>query len=63
MIARRPFNPPPQPKPVKSRATIDIVQALNDKNLLGAALGDPTTWARWISVLKGLCVTHVALGP
>lgn len=45
MIAR--YHPPPKP-----RAAIDIRQALQDKLLLGAALGDPSTWLRWTSVLK-----------
>jgi hypothetical protein len=30
--------------------TID--QALQDKNLLGAALGDPSSWSTWLAVLK-----------
>jgi hypothetical protein len=32
---------------------IDIASAMSDKNLLGATLGDPGTWAVWRSVLKG----------
>jgi hypothetical protein len=31
---------------------LGIEQCLLDANLLGAALGDPTTWATWIAVLK-----------
>jgi hypothetical protein len=40
----------PQPRPAK--ASIDIVSALTDRNLLGAALRNPDSWARWLSVLK-----------
>ncbi|MBB3288756.1 MULTISPECIES: terminase large subunit [unclassified Rhizobium] len=32
--------------------SITIDQALTDKKLLGAALGDPTTWNTWISILR-----------
>jgi hypothetical protein len=32
---------------------MDIASAMSDKNLLGATLGDPGTWAVWRSVLKG----------
>ena len=41
------------PPKVRLRAsTIDIVRALEDKLLLGAGLGDATSWSRWFSVLK-----------
>jgi hypothetical protein len=33
-------------------AIIPIEQALLDKNLLGAGLGDPTTWAMWFTTVK-----------
>lgn len=36
----------------KKRESITIAQSLCDQNLLGAALGDPTTWSRWLSVLR-----------
>jgi hypothetical protein len=32
--------------------TVPIDAALLDENLLGAALGDPSTWRTWIAVLK-----------
>jgi hypothetical protein len=32
--------------------TISIDQALRDPHLLGAALGDLRTWARWLVVLR-----------
>jgi phage terminase large subunit-like protein len=32
--------------------TIDIEQALEDRQLLGAALGDAETWATWLVALK-----------
>ena len=51
MIARyRPRAPKP-PRPPR-RADIDIVAALQDSLLLGAALGDPSSWSRWLAVLK-----------
>ena len=31
---------------------ITIGSALEDKALLGASLGDPTTWSSWLAVLK-----------
>jgi hypothetical protein len=34
--------------------TVNIEQALRDPNLLGAALGDPATWATWIVVLRAM---------
>jgi len=34
--------------------TFTIDRAIQDKNLLGAALGDPTTWAMWLVVLKAV---------
>jgi hypothetical protein len=37
-------------QPRGSRIAID--HALHDDNLLGAALGDPATWSRWLSVLR-----------
>ena len=40
---------PPTPKP---RALIDIDRALLDPNLLGAGLGNPATWSRWLAVLR-----------
>src|SRR6516164_1466385 len=36
---------------IASIFTID--QVLTDKNLLGAALGDPKPWGTWISILRG----------
>jgi hypothetical protein len=36
----------------RDKAPISIDQALCDRNLLGAALGDPTSWARWVSILR-----------
>lgn len=35
---------------LEPRFTID--RSLTDRNLLGAALGDPASWARWMAVLK-----------
>ena len=35
-------------------STFTIDRAIQDKNLLGAALGDPTTWAMWLVVLKAV---------
>ena len=40
------------PKRPRAASTIDIVRALQDKNLLGAGLGDPASWSRWFSILK-----------
>ena len=40
----------PQRPRVVERTTID--QALVDHNLLGAALGDPSTWATWLVILR-----------
>jgi hypothetical protein len=34
------------------RSSIDIARALRDPRLLGAVLGDVSTWAVWVSVLK-----------
>ena len=34
------------------KAAITITDALSDKSLLGAALGDLTPWATWLAVLK-----------
>src|SRR5271166_4117615 len=31
---------------------IGIDRALTDQKLLGAALGDPSSWSRWLSVLR-----------
>ena len=42
----------PQPQPAKPRALIDVDAALLDRNLLGAALGNPSTWFRWLAVLR-----------
>lgn len=39
-------------RPTRPRSAIAIDQALADRNLLGAALGSPATWARWSSVLR-----------
>ena len=50
MIAR--YAPKAQRAPPAPRPSIDIVRALEDKLLLGAALGDPVTWSRWLSVLR-----------
>ena len=47
-----PKPPSPSPKPKPSRRTISIVDALEDKLLLGAGLGDTATWSRWFSVLR-----------
>jgi hypothetical protein len=33
-------------------AAITIDEVLRDPNLLGAALGDPSSWSTWLSVLK-----------
>ena len=33
-------------------SSITIDEALRDPNLLGAALGDPSSWSTWLSVLK-----------
>ena len=45
----RPLNAAtPKPKP----SGIDINRALLDPNLLGAALGNPSTWSRWLAVLR-----------
>lgn len=42
-----------RPQPARpAKASIDIVEALTDHNLLGAALGDPQTWQRWQAVLR-----------
>jgi hypothetical protein len=41
-LHRRPVLPP----------TITIDRALTDPNLLGAALGDASSWSRWIAVLR-----------
>ena len=46
------YRPKQRPPPPKKRATIDIVRALEDKMLLGAGLGDPTSWSRWFAILK-----------
>jgi hypothetical protein len=35
---------------MKSPLTID--RAFSDRRLLGAALGDPSTWTTWLGVLK-----------
>jgi hypothetical protein len=35
-----------------TRPAIDIARAFDDRNLLGAALEDPTTWATWRVILK-----------
>ena len=43
---------PPSPTPKPTRRTISIIDAMNDPNLLGAALGDTATWTRWLSILK-----------
>lgn len=42
-----------------------IDQALGDPNLLGAALGEPETWATWLVALKaafGIELTEVERG-
>ena len=33
----------------RNKASISIDQALTDKLLLGAALGDPASWSLWIA--------------
>ena len=49
MTSLRPIIKRRQPKP---RAGIAIDWALLDKNLLGASLDVPATWARWLAVLR-----------
>ena len=46
------YTPRPKSPPPKPRASIDIVTALQDPNLLGAALGPAASWARWLSILR-----------
>ena len=41
-----------QPARPQPKASINIIEALCDRNLLGSALGDPTSWTRWLAVLK-----------
>lgn len=41
----------PEAIPVR-RTRVPIDQALIDARLLGAALGDPETWERWLSILR-----------
>jgi hypothetical protein len=36
----------------REKASISIDRALTDRHLLGVALGDPTSWSRWISILR-----------
>lgn len=36
----------------REKPSISIVEALEDKQLLGSALGDSRSWARWFSVLR-----------
>ena len=48
----RKYQPRQVAAPPKPAALIDINRALLDPNLLGAALGNPTTWSRWLSVLR-----------
>src|SRR5262245_31095611 len=44
MVARRPLTRP--------ASAISIDAALTNPDLLGAALGDPATWATWLTVLR-----------
>ena len=32
--------------------SVTLDRALTDRSLLGAALGDPRSWSRWLSVLR-----------
>ena len=49
-IPKSKFQRTPPPRP--AGALIDIDRALLDPNLLNAALGNPASWSRWLSVLK-----------
>jgi hypothetical protein len=40
------------PQPEAGRPGVAIDGALCDRNLLGAALGDPKTWSNWLTVLR-----------
>lgn len=42
----------PTRRVIASPAPITIDAALQDPNLLGAALGNPATWAAWIAILR-----------
>lgn len=42
--------PPPHPK--KRKSSLSIIDALNDPNLLGAALGSESSWATWKGILR-----------
>jgi hypothetical protein len=41
---------------------ITITEALHDQNLLGAGLGDPSSWRAWHSVLKAAFGLPLAAG-
>jgi hypothetical protein len=43
----------PRTRHEPSDAVVPIDQALLDPQLLGAALGDPEPWSRWLSILRG----------
>jgi hypothetical protein len=45
-------HPHPSPGPAPKVGGITIDRALLDRNLLGAALGDPSTWLAWLAILK-----------
>ena len=36
-----------------TRSPLPLDYAMTDPNLLGAALGDPASWERWLAVLRG----------
>ena len=37
---------------MRQAPAISITDALLDRNLLGAGLGDPQSWATWLVILK-----------
>jgi hypothetical protein len=41
-----------RPRLRRLRPSIAINDAITDEHLLGAALGDPSTWSTWVAVLK-----------
>ena len=46
-------------KRIRPKAQISITEALRDPMLLGAALGDPSTWTTWFTILKAVFGEHL----
>ena len=46
-------------KRIRPKAQISITEALQDHMLLGGALGDPSTWTTWFTILKSIFGEHL----